>query len=348
VGDSPTTRLKGDHHRPAVAVVMPFAGSPAQARGSLAALSALRTRAGDTVLLADNSAAASAAGSLPAGSAATAPTVIPALGEHSPARARNAGAAAAAAVAAAAGNAIEWLLFLDADCRPSPDLIDAFFAEPIPDGVGAVAGEIHAVPGGDGLAARYGTSRNFLNSATHMAHPFRPRVSAANLLVRRAAFDAVGGFRQGIRTAEDTDFCWRLQDAGWTLAVRPQATAGHAYRTSLRELRAQWRGYAAGRAWLGRTYEGFHPEPALKRALRRAGLGALPGVGRCAPIQGSGAPRPGTPLTSTQGSGAPLTTARVNPGTPPRSRRERIEFLVVDVLLGIEELRGFRASNDPH
>ena len=187
-------------------------------------------------------------------------------------------------------------------------------------------------PPGDSLAARFGTSRNFLNSATHLAHPFRPRVSAANLLVRRSAFDAVGGFREGVRTAEDTDFCWRLQDAGWRLAVRPQATAGHAYRSSLRELRAQWRGYAAGRAWLGRTYDGFAPEPALKRALRRAGLGALPGVGRRAP---------------THGSGAPLTAARVNPGTPPRSRRERLEFLLVDILLGIEELRGFRRSNRP-
>jgi hypothetical protein len=114
--------------------------------------------------------------------------------------------------------------------------------------------------------------------------------------------------------------------------VRPQATAGHAYRSSLRELRAQWRGYAAGRAWLGRTYDGFEPEPALKRALRRAGLGALPGVGRSAP---------------SRGAGAPLTTARVNPGTPPRSPRERLEFLVVDVLLGIEELRGLRRPNTP-
>jgi hypothetical protein len=317
VGDLPTARLKSDHHRPAVAVIMPFAGTAAEARESLAALTVLRTRPGDRLLLADNSQTA------PAG-----PTVVPAPGEPSPAHARNAGVAALGV----GETDVAWLLFLDADCRPAPDLIDAFFTEPIPDDVGAVAGEIHAIPTGDSLAARFGTSRNFLNSATHMAHPFRPRVSAANLLVRRRAFDAVGGFREGIRTAEDTDFCWRLQDAGWGLAVRPQATAGHAYRANLRELRAQWRGYAAGRAWLGRTYDGFTPEPALKRALRRAGLGALPGVGRNAP---------------THGSGTPLTAARVNPGTPPRSRRERLEFLVVDVLLGIEELRGFRRPNRP-
>jgi GT2 family glycosyltransferase len=314
--------------RPPVAVVMPFAGTPAEAREALNALSTLQTRPGDTLVLADNSGTAPAPGvssTAPLNETDhTTPRVVAATGEHSPARARNVGARATTQ---------PWILFLDADCRPSPDLIDAFFAElePIPEDVGALAGEIHALPSGDSLAARYGASKNFLNSSTHMAHPFRPRVAAANLLVRRAAFDAVGGFREGIRAAEDTDFCWRLIDTGFTLALRPQATAGHAYRDTLTGLRAQWRGYASGRAWLGRTYPGFHPEPALYRALRRAGLSRLPGIGR-------------NPRTT--GANGPLPRQRVNPGTPPRSTRERLEFLFVDVLLGIEELRGLRRSND--
>jgi GT2 family glycosyltransferase len=306
---------------------MPFAGTPTEAREALNALATLRTRPGDALVLADNSGTAPPVvnSTEPSNeSDHTAVRVIRASGEHSPARARNAGANATTQ---------PWILFLDADCRPAEDLIDAFFAdpEPIPDGVGALAGEIHALPSGDSLAARYGASKNFLNSSTHMAHPFRPRVAAANLLVRRAAFDTVGGFTEGIRAAEDTDFCWRLIDAGSTLALRPEATAGHAYRDTLTGLRAQWRGYAAGRAWLGRTYPGFHPEPALYRALRRAGLSRLPGVG----------PRP-----STTGPSGPLPRQRVNPGTPPRSTRERLEFLLVDALLGLEELRGLRQSND--
>ena len=301
--------------RPPVTVVMPFAGTVAEAAACLATLAAIETRPGDRVILADNSATA------PAPSSGV--EVVHAAGEGSPARARNAGAAAAGT---------DWLVFLDADCRPRPGWLDGFF-DPVPEpGSGAVAGEIDAdaATAGDSLAARYGASRNFLNSATHMAHPFRPRVSAANLLVRRQAFDAVGGFREGILAAEDTDFCWRLYDAGWGLEVRPHATAVHAYRPTLAELRAQWRGYAAGRAWLGRQYDGFHPEPALYRALRRARLGFLPGVGATAPTTG---PR------------GPLPAARVNPGTPPRSARERLEFLAVDVILGLEEIRGFRRSN---
>ena len=136
--------------------------------------------------------------------------------------------------------------------------------------VGALAGEVVPAPGGRTLAARYGAARSFLRQEAHLAHPYRPRAVAANLLVRRAAFEQVGGFYEGVRAAEDTDFCWRLQEAGWALEIRPGARVEHRYRASVRELRRQWRGYAAGRAWLSRRYAGFEPEPAVVRALSRA------------------------------------------------------------------------------
>ena len=55
--------------------------------------------------------------------------------------------------------------------------------------------------------------------------------------MRRAAFEQVGGYTEGIWAAEDTDFTWRLQDAGWTLEFNDRAVVQHAYRTSLRDLR---------------------------------------------------------------------------------------------------------------
>ena len=69
--------------RPAVSVVMPFAGPRAAAMAAQAALAALRVQAGDELILADNS------GSAPRSPAIT---VILATGEQSPSRARNAGA----------------------------------------------------------------------------------------------------------------------------------------------------------------------------------------------------------------------------------------------------------------
>ncbi|MBV8429874.1 MAG: glycosyltransferase, partial [Solirubrobacterales bacterium] len=247
--------------RPEISVVMPFAGTTAEAEEAVQALRCLELRPGDELILVDNTGGAAEAAAEPG------VAVISAPGEPSPAHARNVGATRAAN---------QWILFLDADTQPPPGLLDAFWEDGIADDVGAAAGEI--VPaGGTTLAARYASARSFLGQQAHQAHPFRPRAAAANLLVRRAAFEQLGGFYEGVRAAEDTDFTWRLQEAGWRLILRSQAQVEHRYRTSLRELRRQWRGYAAGRAWLARRYDGFVPEPALRRAVRRGRLRLRPG-----------------------------------------------------------------------
>jgi hypothetical protein len=291
--------------RPPVSVVMPFAGSPVAGAEALAALGELRTGPEDELILADNSGL---------GLSAERIRVVPVDGERSPSHARNVGAEHAVG---------EWVLFLDADCRAVPDILERYFAEPITDEVGAVAGEVIPAPGYASFAARYGASRSFLGQGAHLAHPYLPRAVAANLLVRRQAFVAVGGFYEGVRAAEDTDFSWRLQRAGWHLAARPEARVEHRYRTSFDALRQQWRGYAAGRAWLGRRYEDFAPEPALRRASRRA-LGR-PGHGW--------ASSPGRPRAASAG--------------PPPGRWERRGFAALDAVLGVEELAGFLLSNRP-
>jgi GT2 family glycosyltransferase len=304
--------------RPAVSVVMPFAGSRAEAETALGALRALSVGAEDELILADNS------GVAPGGDEAAPPAgarvaVVAATGEQSPSHARNAGAARAGR---------PWILFLDADCLAPADLIDRFFAEGVADDVGALAGAVvPAVRPGSrppGLAVRYGAAKSFLDQDAHLAHPFMPRAVAANLLVRREAFEAVGGFYEGVRAAEDTDFSWRLQRAGWRLEGRREAIVEHRYRTTVRALRRQWRGYAAGRAWLGRRYDGFAPQPALTRAAGRVLHPRASGAGESSP--------------------APAPAAR--PGPAP-GRIERGRFLALDALLGVEELAGFVLSNRP-
>ncbi len=342
--------------RPAASVVMPFAGEAPEAAEAVATLLSLERRPDDELILADN-----------AGTAGTRDgvTVVLATDERSPAHARNAGAAVASS---------EWILFLDADCRPRPRLLDQYFSEPVDESVGALAGEVlgEAATGGrPTLAARYGAAKSFLSQRAHLAHPYRPRAVAANLLVRRRAFIQVGGFYEGLRAAEDTDFVWRLQQAGWRLEPRPQAWVEHRYRATLRDLRRQWRGYAAGRAWLARRYDGFVPEPALPRALRRAGgwaarrYGALARSGAAADatpapnvpeaLARSGAAADATPAPNVpealarSGAAADATPAPNVPEAPApkRSRVERGQYLAVDALLALEELAGFTLSNRP-
>ena len=298
--------------RPAVSVVVPFAGTREQATAVLAMLHSLDTRPDDELILADNSGTAPPLAAAEFLGRAT-PRVVPAGGEASASRARNAGAAAATR---------DWILFLDADVIAPGDLLDHFFAEPIADTAGAVTGDIAGIPDTRTLAARYGTARNFLGQRSHVNNPYRPRASSANLLVRRVAFEQVGGYTEGIWAAEDTDFTWRLQDAGWTLGFNPDAVVKHAYRETLRGLGKQWRGYAAGARWLSERYPDFKPDPGLNRGvrlvLRRLRIG--PGVASRADGRSAA-------------SSASLT------------RRDRLEFLFVQCYLALEEQIGLRRSN---
>jgi hypothetical protein len=287
---------------------MPFAGSAAAARAALAVLEGLSTGPDDELILVDNR------GIVPAAAAGV--QVISATAEHSPAYARNTGADRATR---------DWILFLDADCQAPPDLLERYFDTEIASGVGALAGAVG--PATDAapptLASGYGAAKSFLNQGSHLSHPFMPRAVAANLLVRRSAFEQVGGFFEGVRAAEDTDFSWRLQLAGWELQGRPQAAVTHRYRTTVLALRRQWRGYAAGRAWLARRYEGFEPQPALARAAGRVLHRRSP----AAPTRLITDPPPAPDDTAVGGG--------------------RRAHLALDALLGVEELAGFVLSNRP-
>ena len=53
-------------------------------------------------------------------------------------------------------------------------------------------------------------------------------VSGSFFICRAAAFQAIGGFDERyFMFAEDMDLCWRLQQAGWGVAVVPEASVTH-------------------------------------------------------------------------------------------------------------------------
>jgi mycofactocin glycosyltransferase len=233
-------------HRPPVSVVVPFRGDEAAAKLALGALARIELSDGDEVVLSDNSDEGVAARL-----AAEPVRVVRATRERSSYHARNAGARAA--------QAGEWLLFVDADCAPRPDLLDAYFAEPIPADCAVLAGEISGDEAQAGLMPRYARSRNYLSQTQGLHGKAGTAAATANMLVRRSAFDAVGGFAEGIRSGGDVDLCWRLAQAGWTLSYRPGAGVVHRHRETLLGFMGQVARYGAGACWLDTRHPGASP-----------------------------------------------------------------------------------------
>ena len=260
VDDDPSRRGYGslphwsEEPRPPVSVVVPFVGTREDGAALLRALAALELGDHDELVVVDNG------GTLPDG----APHVVRAAEERSSYYARNAGADAARN---------EWLLFLDADTLPPPSLIDDYFREPIPAGCGAVAGGVVAARSQRGFVARYAASRRYLSQAAHLRDAHRPYAITANLLVRRAALTEVDGFLEGIRSGGDQDLCWRIQDAGWSLAYREPAAVEHLHRERVLPLLRQMARYSAAIAWMGRRAPGSSPRPPVARRLARSAMG---------------------------------------------------------------------------
>ena len=81
-----------------------------------------------------------------------------------------------------------------------------------------------------------------------------PFAFSANMGVRRSAHDGIGGFDEALFTAQDMDYCWRLQAAGIELTFVPAAVVHYRHRGSMGELFRQARQYAKGNVELRRKH----------------------------------------------------------------------------------------------
>ncbi len=155
---------------------------------------------------------------------------------------------AGAANRGAAVSAGRYLLFLNSDARLLPRALAALHALAEAQARAGVVGAQLLNPDGSFQAshARFPTlSQEFLILSglgrllygraypSHAAHEERgPQpvdwVSGACLLVRRAAFDALGGFDTGyFMYAEEVDLCYRMRSAGWQTWYEPAAHVLH-------------------------------------------------------------------------------------------------------------------------
>lgn len=176
------------------------------------------------------------------------------------------------------GSGAEWVAPANADIRVEPgalgDLIGAARGRPL---IGAAAPRllmpggqtqhsVHPFPGpGPALAANLGLQRLLPGLGDRLClagawDPERERevgwAHGAFLLVRRSAFERIGGFDAGQwMYAEDIDLAWRLRQAGMGTLYVPDACVHHEVGAATREAFAEEREVrhlAASYRWLRR------------------------------------------------------------------------------------------------
>lgn len=247
--------------RPPVSVIVPFRGDRAAAESLLETLELLLTRPEDQLIVADNT----PVGVVADGEAAGVEVVhVPA--PPSARRARNEGSRRAVN---------PWLLFLDADCRPDPELLDEYFSSEPAERCGVIAGEVVGDDSQAEALARWARSRRGLMARYHVESGGRPAGIAGNLMLRREAWEEVDGFEEDARSEADVDLCWRVQEAGWTLEYRAQATVAHRDPTGLRDVVRQAWMYGFGKRWLRDRWGAAADPPGIAVPLARAVGGAV-------------------------------------------------------------------------
>jgi GT2 family glycosyltransferase len=249
MGDSAT--------RHAVDVVVPFAGSPASLTDLVARLGRLERGPADTLTLVDNRPVAAPQG------ASGDVRIIRASELRSSYYARNQGAAA---------GRNPWLVFLDADVEPPTDLIARYFAGAPGERTAVLAGGVVDEPldcsAARSAAARYAMLHAAMSQSNTMLEGPWAYAQTANCAVRREAFEAVGGFRDSVRSGGDADLCFRLRADGWAIEPCERAAVVHRSRRTMRELLRQRARHGAGAAWLERQYPGAYP-PARRLGLAK-------------------------------------------------------------------------------
>lgn len=250
--------------RPAVDVVVPFRGEARQLDTLLARLEGLELGPGDSVTVVDNTPG-------PVSPPREGPVRTVAAPElQTPGFARNRGAG---------GGGAEWLVFFDADVVAPPALLDRYFDPPPAERTGILAGGVRdqAPEPPAPAAVRYAHLRRSMSQDMTLRHGEWSFVQTCNCAVRRAAFEAVGGFRDELRAGEDADLSFRLRAAGWEIERREAARTVHRSRATVRSLLAQKAVHGAGCAWVDRAYPGSFPARRLPGltwwGVRRAATG---------------------------------------------------------------------------
>jgi GT2 family glycosyltransferase len=144
----------------------------------------------------------------------------------------------------------EIVAYIDDDARPDPDWLRYLAWTYLTTDHAAVGGP-NIAPHGDGPIAF--CVANAPGGPVHvlLTDEIAEHVPGCNLSARRERILEIGGFDPRFRVAgDDVDFCWRLQERGWTVGFSPAAMVWHHRRNSVKTYWKQQQGYGKAEALL--------------------------------------------------------------------------------------------------
>lgn len=116
---------------------------------------------------------------------------------------------------------------------------------------------------------------------------WRPAVVGASMGARREAVEKVGGFDESLPTQHDLDISWRLAEVGIDATFVPDAVLHYRYRSGLREIFRQERGYGVGEVVL---FQKFRGRGMPRRSLLQLGAGHVRLLAALLRVRRSGGP----------------------------------------------------------
>jgi len=175
----------------------------------------------------------------------------------------------------------EILAFMDDDCVAGRTWLRDLATYFRWDAVGAVGGYVDGYRNRTPLD-RYEKEFSRLNLGKYILHDLKDSstffIPTCNMLVRKKAFDEIGGIRESLHLGEDVDFCWRMRDAGWQALYVPSGTVKHKHRNTLLSMLKRRADYGTSQAVLSTLH------PHRMKAMQMNPLAAVAFMGLCSTI----------------------------------------------------------------
>jgi mycofactocin system glycosyltransferase len=187
------------------------------------------------------------------------PLALPDLGAAQVIRLENNGGPAVARNAGLATVTTEFIACIDVDVATSDTTITQLLPYFADDKVALVAPRVKSRALTNFLgeyevaasALDMGESEARVCSGTRVAY-----VPSAMWLCRTAALRSISGFDESLRSGEDVDMVWRLNNVGWRCRYQPQAECSHLPRTTLQQFVQQRMSYGESAAPLAKRHTG--------------------------------------------------------------------------------------------